>query len=254
MQEEIFIKKTGFTMAEVLITILIIGVVASMTMPALINHYVEKENAVRVKRFVAVLNQAVMRFKAENECYGSISSCIVGGVDSSCSNFVQIGKYMQIVDSVKRTQNFAEKYWLPDVTYNYYGEEVSGRYGGPSKVAIGDCAYLLNDGTTFAIDINPTSFNIIFDVNGTKQPNRVGRDIFVVYVGNQWGTTSAANSYNNDIVPYSGVELSSAIAYKGLCPNSKKCNPNNLDPSKDNGASITAYTLLHDKVPPYYNK
>lgn len=110
MQEEIFIKKTGFTMAEVLITILIIGVVASMTMPALINHYVEKENAVRVKRFVAVLNQAVMRFKAENECYGSISSCIVGGVDSSCSNFVQIGKYMQIVDSVKRTQNFAEKY------------------------------------------------------------------------------------------------------------------------------------------------
>lgn len=253
MLKTFFAKKRAFTMAEVLITILIIGVVAAMTLPALINHYEEKENAVRVKRFMAVLNQAVMRFKAENDCYTTISARLVGGHDSDCSNFEQIGRYMQIVDSVKKNENLTEKNWLPDVTYNYYGEEVSGTYGGSSKVTVGDCAYLLNDGTTFALDINPTSFSIIFDVNGSKRPNRAGRDIFVAYIGNQWGTSKSAGKYNNDIVPYSGNDLLNYAAFKGLCYNSARCDPNNLNPDQHSGASITAYTLLHDKIPPYYS-
>lgn len=59
--------KNGFTLAEVLITLAIIGIVAALTLPSLIqnqiNHVVEN----RLKRFYSIMGQAVLM--AENE-YG----------------------------------------------------------------------------------------------------------------------------------------------------------------------------------------
>ena len=43
-------NKKGFTLAEVLITLGIIGVVAALTMPALINKYQKKVLEVNVKK------------------------------------------------------------------------------------------------------------------------------------------------------------------------------------------------------------
>ena len=43
-------KKIGFTLAEVLITLAIIGVVAVMTIPTLIANYQKKATATKVKR------------------------------------------------------------------------------------------------------------------------------------------------------------------------------------------------------------
>ncbi len=41
--------KVGFTLAEVLITLGIIGVVAAMTIPTLMTHYKKSQNSYRVK-------------------------------------------------------------------------------------------------------------------------------------------------------------------------------------------------------------
>lgn len=49
----------GFTMSEVLITIGIIGVVASMTLPTLINNTQNKEFEEGLKRSYSVLSQAL---------------------------------------------------------------------------------------------------------------------------------------------------------------------------------------------------
>lgn len=53
-----FMKK-GFTLAEVLITLGIIGVVAAMTMPSLIQNYRKKEATTRIKKFYSMMSQAV---------------------------------------------------------------------------------------------------------------------------------------------------------------------------------------------------
>ena len=58
----------AFTLAEVLITIGIIGVVAAMTMPALVNQTNRKQDAAKIKKFYSTMSQAVLL--AENE-YGS---------------------------------------------------------------------------------------------------------------------------------------------------------------------------------------
>ena len=56
--------KNAFTLAEVLITLVIIGVVAAITVPSLMSNTNKKENIVRLKKAVSVINQALNRNKA----------------------------------------------------------------------------------------------------------------------------------------------------------------------------------------------
>ena len=246
-------QQKAFTLAEVLITLGIIGLVASMTLPSLIATHKEHENVTKLEKFISTLSQAINQYKADSECIDNISNCLDGiGYDSSCKTFDHIASKMQITDSAKRNTR-TTKPWLPDKSYNYYGEETSGNYGGPSKASIGDCAYLLPDGTTFSMDANPQSFNIMVDVNGPKAPNRVGRDIFPLFVGG-WRTNYDKKKYSNDIILYHSGDVGNSNSYRGLCKMQDDCDPNNLDPDKNHGASVTAYTLLHKKLPPIYKK
>lgn len=52
-------RRIGFTLAEVLITLGVIGVVAAFTVPTLINNYKEKVTVTKVKKFYLTMSQAV---------------------------------------------------------------------------------------------------------------------------------------------------------------------------------------------------
>ncbi|MDR1168495.1 MAG: type II secretion system GspH family protein [Heliobacteriaceae bacterium] len=58
--------KKGFTLAEVLITLGIIGVVAALTMPALISNHRKTVVVTRLQKFYSIINQAVKLSEAEN--------------------------------------------------------------------------------------------------------------------------------------------------------------------------------------------
>lgn len=62
---EAFMKK-GFTLAEVLITLGVIGVVAAMTMPTLIQNHKRHEVETKLKKFYSTINQAIKLSEAEN--------------------------------------------------------------------------------------------------------------------------------------------------------------------------------------------
>ena len=252
-------RKIAFTLAEVLITLGIIGVVAAMTMPSLIQHHREKAMVTSLEKFVSTISQAVDLYKADNDCVDSISTCVsyISKGDENCENFAPIAAKMNVIASVKNA-NKSTADWLPDKAYNYYGEEQEGIYGGVSKRNIGTCAYLLNDGTTFAVDINPTNFDIMVDVNGKKLPNRVGQDIFPLLIGADAnfvyaGVTSGNSNKNKDVIFYPlGSDYN---AFRGLCSyyySGGGCNPLNTDPTKEHGASPTAYVLMTKKLPPKY--
>lgn len=59
-------KNYGFTLAEVLITLGIIGVVAALTLPALVQNNRNREMQTRLKRGYSVLSQALDMYQAEN--------------------------------------------------------------------------------------------------------------------------------------------------------------------------------------------
>lgn len=52
-------KKLGFTLAEVLVTLMIIGVIAAMTIPSLMQNTAQQEYKAGFKKAVSMMNQAV---------------------------------------------------------------------------------------------------------------------------------------------------------------------------------------------------
>ena len=53
-------KNLAFALAEVLITLGIIGIVAAMTLPTLIQKNQEKETVAKLRKFNTIINQAYM--------------------------------------------------------------------------------------------------------------------------------------------------------------------------------------------------
>ena len=57
----------GFTLGEVLITLGIIGIVAAMTLPGIIERYKKYEYSTRIKKFNTAFSQAILQIEAEND-------------------------------------------------------------------------------------------------------------------------------------------------------------------------------------------
>ena len=59
--------KSGFTLAEVLITLIIVGVIAAMTIPALINATNKQVYVAGVKKANSTLSQALIQMAKNND-------------------------------------------------------------------------------------------------------------------------------------------------------------------------------------------
>ena len=67
-------KKLGFTLAEVLITLVIIGVIAAMTVPTLMNNTQGTENKTAFKKAISSLNQALtLEYALEGNTAASVN-------------------------------------------------------------------------------------------------------------------------------------------------------------------------------------
>lgn len=95
--------KFGFTLAEVLITLGVIGVVAVMTMPTLIQNHQKQETVTKLKKVYSLVNQAIKMSEAE---YGDIehwdiTECAYKETctyDEAVAGFNKyIGKYLKII-------------------------------------------------------------------------------------------------------------------------------------------------------------
>jgi len=239
--EVTYYVKRAFTLAEILITLGIIGIVAAMTIPSLIAKNQEKAIVTALQKFNSILSQAILLYKNEtgNITFGS-------GNDSDPYAFDPIAKYMKFTDKCTTRNilpNCRTVSWLPEYNQNYYGEKATERtYAVVAQNTYDSVCYMLSDGMSFCIDVDPSAFSITVDVNGKKTPNRIGQDIFYFTVGLN----------DKDLQP--GYLHSDPAANGGLCILPRKCNPNNTDPEKDGGAFPTAYVLLNHKLPPKYSK
>lgn len=88
----------GFTLAEVLVTLGIIGVVAAMTMPTLIANHQKKQVGVKLSKFYSIMSQAVLRWQedegliAEDYKFSDKSGAALANWYNT-----SIGKYIQTV-------------------------------------------------------------------------------------------------------------------------------------------------------------
>ena len=98
------LKKSAFTLAEVLITLGIIGVVAAITLPSLIQRNVEKQRVAQLKKAYSELSQAYNLAIAEN---GAPTEWGMGGMYEEKSHYIMANnmrKFLKLsVDCVDMT-------------------------------------------------------------------------------------------------------------------------------------------------------
>ena len=88
-------RKCAFTLAEVLITLVIIGVIAAITLPTLITKYQKEQTVTRLKKVYSTLSQTNQRAIADN---GPMDTWDIGEADNSQEAIKFLNKYI-IIDN-----------------------------------------------------------------------------------------------------------------------------------------------------------
>lgn len=170
-------KKAAFTLAEVLITLGIIGVVAAMTMPSLIQNYQEKATVTKLKKCYSLVSQAYVSIL--NDEGGS--DTLQAGDDLEMME--KFGKYLKYQKTCGRNKGC-----FPNVTY----KSVTGNgYSKWEDDTTERSRAILTDGTLIMFNKsamcggnegNYLYAQIYVDINGFKGPNQLGRDFFYFYI------------------------------------------------------------------------
>ena len=195
------LKKIGFTLAEVLIVIGIIGMIANMTIPTLMASVQEQQQVTQLKKAYTVINQALSQMATDNGCIGDLKCTgffATGVTQTQCGT--ELLKYLKAVQvcGVNSTGCFVD-----NINTKFDGKGSNASYNNN----IHYFNFVLIDGTSIALD--NTGYNncgsdyrkvttnasaasqicgsITVDVNGLKGPNRFGRDAYLFYITNGKG-------------------------------------------------------------------
>lgn len=195
------LKKSAFTLAEVLITLGIIGVVAAMTLPVLTKKYQKMVLKNQYKKVYSTLSQAYS--KAVFDVGGETGCVHVYEGKANSTNTVsecqalgnELRKNLKFI-KVCQGNALADK-CIPPASYKSYTEVYKEFHPDMSDDAVGtldrncpynksqinnrNTVYVFNDGTIIIAsndrnDYAPFAF--LVDVNGQKGPNKWGYDLF----------------------------------------------------------------------------
>jgi len=165
--------RIAFTLAEVLITLGIIGIVAAMTLPALIQNYKKQEVVTRLKKFYTTLNSAFNMSVAENGDMSNWNFPTEQNNGEQMSAFVEeyLFPYFQGVKECT-SSNYTESS-CKKIIENLY-QSVSAAEEPVYVFSDGGCFFMLPGGT------NKTGgqLHVYYDINCLGKPNTAGKDLF----------------------------------------------------------------------------
>lgn len=177
-------KQNAFTLAEVLITLGIIGIVAAMTIPMLITKYEKVMTVLKLKKAYSQINQVLKHIQAD---YGDIQI-----FSEKPESFVTkyILQYYNGATLYKTTSN--HRLSMCYEPYSHLGAKSSNAqyawlkgsgYVSTPFMPNHTVSILLMDGTCIGFNSTGmadwTNIQVFIDINGSnKGPNWVGRDLF----------------------------------------------------------------------------
>lgn len=176
-------NKKAFTLAEVLITLAIIGVVAAMTIPALINNVNDNELKVAWKKAFSELSQATATIVQENG--GSLKNICQASNNDDCLNDLYRAHF-KVEKTCKQGQMdgncwHSQGSWTylngdPDEVSNW--QEVAGFISASGFLYRFEAAGFPDCNEASWVNNIPKCAFIGVDINGFKRPNMVGKDIY----------------------------------------------------------------------------
>lgn len=217
-------RRLGFTLAEVLIVVGIIGIIAESTIPSLISDFQDKVVVSQVKSDFSILTQTFNAIKTDE-----------GELQNWCSPYSQYNTWQKA--SLCAGDLFSKKLkvlkncgtgtgtdCLPSTGYQFLFDN-DGSYGYDTQFSM-NMYYkmLLVNGSTIIVSAFPDAvsngiydLDIYVDVNGPKKPNRYGYDFFrfIVYSPLFWPQYSGSD-FPRVIAPL-GLYRQGALASTGDC-------------------------------------
>ena len=204
----------AFTLAEVLITLGVIGVVAALTIPTLMKNSEKQVTLAKLKKAISVISQA---YKMSVDDLGEPDDSFnLGGPEyfkQYWSPYLRVLKYCNTSGDCGYTSDVPWKY--PDgtstgvaVIYNDYGRTVYTPDGFVYMVRVK------------AIGSNPVKSRlVVVDINGSSKPNTYGKDVFFLERNETNGTVQPLgydkdDNYVNQNCTKSCCQLTSTCAEK----------------------------------------
>lgn len=220
----------AFTLAEVLITLGIIGVVSAMTIPTLVANYQKTQYVTALKKAYSEINQALVKMASDAGCPGDLScASTIFNSNSSADELVsKLDNFASYFNAVKKCQA-ADGVCFSTQFSNYYdGSGVRGTGGG------GPYSFIKADGVSYSVtpiecqpppgyygfdttaEFKTYCGDMYIDVNGpNKGPNNFGMDVYHVWFTNgkgpvavlqgakssgtqYWQTANSCNSSNKN--------------------------------------------------------
>ena len=221
------LKKAAFTLAEVLITLGIIGVVAALTLPTLIQNHQKQVYVTQLKKAYSTLNNAINNLAAQqgvtewsqidwgadsNEVCGEETKFFdcMGNYLFSCSNCTTEVQSLKFLANQMKAVKY--KPVGRDCSAEFYYSSVGDSFCKASTV------WITPDGMTFLFLVGSYTMAYI-DVNGTaKGPNIGGRDVFLLFAvnGNKLTPDGILSSQADEWKNCSATNLSTSCTAKVL--------------------------------------
>ena len=209
--------KIAFTLAETLITLAIIGIVAAMTIPGIVQKYEEKVTVVKVKKVYSLLSNALQLAEFEN---GTFNNTISGTVSENFYDY--ISPYLKI----EKYCGSNEGCWADTTIKFLHGAdwENINTYRAYQKAVMNDGMLL----QLFTKDTFAVSGEIRVDINGYKKPNTLGKDIFKFTID------------GNKILPYGMASTNEEETFSTHC--------NLTSENNYNGDACTAWVIYNENM------
>ena len=188
------LKKQAFTLAEVLLTLTIVGIIASYTIPALIQNVEVAQNRIAFKQSYSILSSVATKV-ASNNSYNLVN--VFETEDDFLNEFKPHLNYIQECANARTDGCWTHPYYqlngevvdsqemlelCPDGVGNHEYDAVTGLILN-NKASIlfqypisSSCDSCNNRGLRDKCGV------IHIDVNGAKKPNTLGKDIYAVYL------------------------------------------------------------------------
>ncbi len=197
-----FKKKVAFTLAEVLITLGIIGIVAAMTIPTLISNYKSVQLQSQLKKTYSSLSQAVNMIYAESGLPVTPARYSQG-----LSFYKDLMKYMKVAEDCGKfgciSYEVEDGSAVSFVIEHYKTYDLSGNI---ESMYFDDGQFILQDGTLVMCEnVTDNLFGLLItaDINGTeKGPNAWGHDLFTFEVQDSRLVPSGAKGTHFDLELY----------------------------------------------------
>lgn len=212
--------RKAYSLAESLLILVVIIIVANLTIPAFLNSYNDNLNYQKWQKELKAADQAIKLIQAQQE-------------------YLQFTDNVDLRDKMDEVMLFVQK-----DNWNIINKEIYNYYKSASVVessSLTSPAGLMPDGSLWGFELeypecdgklnglSEICGNIRIDVNGKKKPNMFGKDLFRMWI------LKADNGY--------------IIQAVGNNSDDVQCSPNSTWWGTSDGCSSMALTTTPDKMP-----